>query len=712
MKPVPHSAAAPALAMALAMVLAHPVLGDSINVDFCRDPTSPLGGVNPVLHAATGPAPDSGTIWNDFSVFIPDTNGNSSTADDVIATPYLVSNLVDSSGAATTVDVELTSGWYRAFNNSVYANTMQKEWVFANSGNAATLTVTGLAAGSSYHFYLIGSGSFATTYTIGATTKSATAVQMADTASWVENAQYVVFSNVAANESGTIVIGVQSSVSGNGTLAAMQIVPAGGSPPAITSFTASASYVQRPALPMLSWEVTGTITSLVISPGVGDVTASTNNGIGSIAVSPIGDQTYTLTLNGVIQQSLNVIGLPVKEKLHVYLLIGQSNMQGEGTGYNAALDSPDPRVIKFGSRSDPALVDFFTGGHRLTNTGWTAGSDIGMGVEFGKTLIAAQSDPEVVVCLINHAVGGTAIQWWEPGVTNPTYKNPVTNEYYKLYDEAIQRATAASSYGVIKGVLWHQGEYNANNNTTPTPSDPAGYAARLQALVDNLRADLGGPGLPFICGKMVPGYPFPGDRAAVENALADLPNQRSNTFCADNDGLTANVADPIHFNAASQRILGQRYAGAILGFHSNPYLFYLGGFLTPAGLLNAQLTDPHADNDDDGFGNFLEFAFLTNPALAASKPAIGNGSLSIPGEGEFPTISFRQRLDTEAPAYSVEVSSDLLAWTDNGEGPAVTDAVGQGVDNGDGTITVTVRALTPITPANAPCFLRVRVGGE
>jgi hypothetical protein len=98
--------------------------------------------------------------------------------------------------------------------------------------------------------------------------------------------------------------------------------------------------------------------------------------------------------------------------------------------------------------------------------------------------------------------------------------------------------------------------------------------------------------------------------------------------------------------------------------------------------------------------------------VGTSTPVIGNGSVSIPGEGEFPTISYRQRNDTEAPDYIAEVSADLFEWTDNNEGPAVTAIVGQAVDHGDGTAMVTVRALAPIAPTSPRSFLRIRVEDE
>jgi hypothetical protein len=491
----------------------------------------------------------------------------------------------------------------------------------------------------------------------------------------------------------------------------------GAAGPAINSFTASAPFVQRPATPTLNWSVSGTVGSLVITPGIGDVTALTTGGNGSIPVSPLGEQTYTLTLNGSIQKTVSVIGLPPKQKLHLYLLIGQSNMQGAGAPYSASLDAPDPRVIKFGSRNGMEPV-WVKGGHNLTALE-TNNNGTGMGIEFGKAILAAQSDPEVVVGIVNHAIGSSAIQWWAPGVINNKQVNPVTGQNYKLYDEAVQRVAAASSHGVLKGVLWHQGEYNCGTNTDPD-SDPAGYAARLQALVSNLRASFSNPSLPFVCGKFVPatwtyadgspgaftGLPF---RATVEAALADLPNRRSNTFCVDNNGLRGRSDQLIHFDAYSQRLLGQRYAAAINGFHSDPHLLYLGGFFTPGQLAQPQFTDPNGDIDGDGLASLLEFAFLTDPSKPQAGSPVTLSTVSIPGEGDFPALTFRRRIDTEAPDYTVEVSDNLALWTSNTGGqPPVTVPVGAPTVHGDGTETITVRHVLP-AGASPKRFLRVKV---
>lgn len=486
----------------------------------------------------------------------------------------------------------------------------------------------------------------------------------------------------------------------------------------ITSFTSSAPFVQRPATPTLNWSVTGDVTSLSISPGIGDVLPLTSGGSGSISISPLGEQTYTLTLNGTIQQAVSVVGLPTKQKVHLYLCIGQSNMQGAGAPYDSTLDAPVSRVVKFGSRDGNEPV-FIKGAHNLTLPG-ASNNNVGMGLEFGKTLLASETDPEVVIGLINHALGSSAIQWWAPGVIDNKQVNPITGLNHYLYDEAILRVNAALSHGVLKGVLWHQGEYNCGSSTNPD-SDPNGYAARIQGLVTNLRNSFSKPSLPFICGKFVPatwtyadgtpgaftGLPY---RATVEAALTDLPNRRTNTFCVDNNGLRGRSDQLIHFDAYSQRILGQRYAAAMLNLQSDPQKLYLGGYLTPEQLANATLTDPQGDIDQDGRKNFLEYAFLTNPVIPDPGSPVTAGNVSVPGEGTFPALTFLQRTDTDAPRYTVEVSDDLVNWQGNVEGqPAVTVQVGPAIDHGNGSSTVTIRDLAPLSSGSSERFLRVRV---
>ena len=347
-------------------------------------------------------------------------------------------------------------------------------------------------------------------------------------------------------------------------------------PPEITSFYSSTNFVASGSTATLSWVVSAGVTNLSIS-GVGNVLPFTTNGVGSIQVSsPRGYVTYALVANGSATNSVSLVSLPSKEKLHIYLLIGQSNMSGAGRPYDSVLDSPDARVLQFGSRDGMESIWAQAKHPLIALSGSTA---IGMGLEFAKTMLASNADPDTVFCLINHAIGSSAIQWWSPGVVDNKQTNSITGLNYYLYDEALQRATNAAAFGVIRGVLWHQGEYNSNTGNSNPSAEPELYASRLAALVDNLRRDLQSPGLPFVCGKFVPnwtngfGTVFSVStlvrRDLVEAALQDLPNQKFNTACVENNGLTGHEDEVIHFNAVSQRELGRRYAQQFLAISTS-----------------------------------------------------------------------------------------------------------------------------------------------
>jgi hypothetical protein len=215
----------PKLVLALLALVPVTILAQTVNVDFSRDITGP--NPSPVniagaLHTSTGPAPDTGTLWNDFKISI------SGLGDTVVAGDTR-NNLLDSTGAATTIDVSLTSGFYRAFNSSTTTiNDLQQEWVFAQSGLLATMTVGGLNSWLTYDLYLVTPGvtTIPTAYTIGATTKSATGA--AGTGGiWTAGTHYVLFSGITPDSGGNIAIGIQDGlapITGNGGIAAMQIV--------------------------------------------------------------------------------------------------------------------------------------------------------------------------------------------------------------------------------------------------------------------------------------------------------------------------------------------------------------------------------------------------------------------------------------------------------------------------------------------------------
>jgi lysophospholipase L1-like esterase len=173
---------------------------------------------------------------------------------------------------------------------------------------------------------------------------------------------------------------------------------------------------------------------------------------------------------------------------------------------------------------------------------------VGLGRTFGIQI--ADAGPGITVGLIPCAVGGSPIDAWKPGeFYAPTRSHP--------WDDAMRRAKLAMQSGVLKGILWHQGESDANDNLA------AGYEAKLHDFIQRLRAELDAPNVPFIAGQMghFPDSPWNDAQKQVDKAHRDLPARVPHTAFVSAEGFR-HKGDKVHFDAASYREFGKRYAEA------------------------------------------------------------------------------------------------------------------------------------------------------
>ncbi|MFH5803937.1 sialate O-acetylesterase [Alienimonas sp. DA493] len=248
-------------------------------------------------------------------------------------------------------------------------------------------------------------------------------------------------------------------------------------------------------------------------------------GLGALAVALCGACAAALPAQDAAAPQTPAPGEP----LHVYLLIGQSNMAGRAP-FTEAEAAAIPRCFLLNDEEEwvPAANPL--------NLYSSIRKPVGMqkmnpGDAFARTMLART--PDATLGLVVNARGGTRIEQWEKGT-----------EYYS---EAVRRARAAQETGVLKGVLWHQGEGNSGA--------PEGYAEKLKTLVENLRADLNAPDLPFVAGQIV-------GEEAINAEIARLPELVPHAAYAGSEGLTA--FDRWHFDAPSMKTLGTRYAEATL----------------------------------------------------------------------------------------------------------------------------------------------------
>ncbi|MCA1964960.1 MAG: sialate O-acetylesterase, partial [Prosthecobacter sp.] len=173
---------------------------------------------------------------------------------------------------------------------------------------------------------------------------------------------------------------------------------------------------------------------------------------------------------------------------------------------------------------------------------------VGPGLAFAEVLAA--QDQTAALGLVPCAVGGSSIRLWQKGA--------------KLYEEAIRRAklalhTTAPVKARLRGILWLQGEANANAQDRPP------YAGQLRAMIEAFRTDLALPELPFIActiGEMQP-EPRLTDLKAMNEILLALPKSVPHTACVDARDLKTHIGDAVHFDTAAQNEIGKRFAAEV-----------------------------------------------------------------------------------------------------------------------------------------------------
>jgi hypothetical protein len=228
-----------------------------------------------------------------------------------------------------------------------------------------------------------------------------------------------------------------------------------------------------------------------------------------------------------------------KAKFHLFLLAGQSNMAGRG--FVEPVDTiGDPRILRFNRdgeweiAKDPIHFDKDMAG-------------VGPGLSFAKQLL--KKDSSIVIGLIPSAAGGSSIdnwlydKYWEQTQSFP-------------WNQMLIRTKLALTKGVLKGILWHQGEADAGGDKLKA------YPEKLVLLVEKFRKVFHSPSLPFVAGEL----PSFNKSAPAFNAMLKETAKQIKFFAVvAGDGLTANP-DGIHIDAESERVFGRRYAEQMIKF--------------------------------------------------------------------------------------------------------------------------------------------------
>lgn len=239
------------------------------------------------------------------------------------------------------------------------------------------------------------------------------------------------------------------------------------------------------------------------------------------------------------KQQIPIRQLPSKDKVWVFIMAGQSNMAGRGLV--APQDTvPQQNIITINDKNEWIQAKEPLHFYQPNLTG------LDCGMSFARKL-ASEVDNDITIAILPAAVGGSSIKYW----LNDSIFNGV-----HLRSNLIEKINLAKQYGTLKGVLWHQGESDA------TPEKIPEYECNLKKLFYLMRFIAQDNDLPIVAGEL-------GTKAVdktmkenwskittiIHKVVAETPD----TYIVNTGDLNVK-ADHVHFDAPSQRLLGERYA--------------------------------------------------------------------------------------------------------------------------------------------------------
>ncbi len=336
---------------------------------------------------------------------------------------------------------------------------------------------------------------------------------------------------------------------------------------------------------------------------------------------------------------------PAPPSLDVWVLAGQSNMQGAGV--LRGKDRVDTRVKVFGmdNRWDVAREPI----HRIfeaeaeayyetllliwqgltreqyeqirreskTVKPW---GDVGPGAPFGRHLAKALNKP---VGLIPCALGATSLANWDWRKKDEGTRS--------LYGATLDRIRKAG--GTLRGVLWYQGEGDAGD-----AAQAATYGERFAEWVDAIRRDTGIPDLPVIAvqiGRFCSEQPEPLHRGweVMRDTQRTMTTLRPNLWVVSAADLE--LDDLIHVGYDGQQRLGKRLAEVALA-----KVYHKGRCQGPIDLESVQRLEPERGADVLR----VRFKGVTGKLRSAGRPT----GFAIRSETPGPHV-FQVKLDPTDP---------------------------------------------------------------
>ncbi|MGM9698010.1 MAG: sialate O-acetylesterase [Prevotella sp.] len=277
------------------------------------------------------------------------------------------------------------------------------------------------------------------------------------------------------------------------------------------------------------------------------------------------DEDYATILESLLAATAQLtqwIGVPASAdpNFQIYLCFGQSNMEGNARPEAEDYENVPERfqVMAAVDMTDPARKrgEWYTATPPLCRQG----TGLTPADYFGRTM--CEKLPDVKIGVVHVAIGGTSIKGFMEELCGDYiageadwFKNIMKNYDNNPFRRLVETAKKAQQFGVVKGILMHQGETDTGNSQWASMVNTV-----YERLLDEL--NLSAANVPLLAGEVVRtemGGVCGGHNAAV-NAL---PNTIPTAHAISSEGLEQG-GDGLHFTAASYRTLGKRYAETML----------------------------------------------------------------------------------------------------------------------------------------------------
>jgi hypothetical protein len=234
-----------------------------------------------------------------------------------------------------------------------------------------------------------------------------------------------------------------------------------------------------------------------------------------------------------------------KENVWVFIMAGQSNMAGRGLVEPKDTVS-DKRIFSINKEGQIIIAKEPLHFYEPDRTG------LDCGMSFAKTLLKKLPD-SISILMIPTAIGGSSVRQW---LGDSLYRN------VKLFSNFKAKVELANHFGTIKGILWHQGESDANEKDIPK------HEQRLNELFTRFRVTVGNNSLPILIGELGSFSKNKSEFLKLNETLHHYSSTDKNSFVISTKDLK-DKGDSLHFNSAGQRTMGKRFANVYLDNFKN-----------------------------------------------------------------------------------------------------------------------------------------------